>query len=148
GVRQEVRQLHVLLGDALQVAEDHLQRALEKLHLALDAQEIAFVKGAEKMLAGIPESAGDGARAVAELQLQVKIAVAVGAQLLFSEKVYLFFFVAIRQMLNEPPPHAESLSFLIRSHADQVTGWRFFESLAFCPLVALSPLGGSVQPPP
>ena len=48
GVRQEIGQLDLLGVDAVEVAEDDLQGALEELHLALDLQEIALLEGAEK----------------------------------------------------------------------------------------------------
>ena len=105
GVRQEVGQLDLLGLDALEVAEDHLQGALEELHLALDEEEIAGLEGAEQLFAGVPEAGADGAGAVAQLQLEVEVAVAVGPQLLVGDQVDFLDGVAVGHLLHETPRH-------------------------------------------
>src|SRR5262249_48719967 len=75
GVRQEVSQLDRLRIDAVQVAEDDLQGPLEELDLAADLQEIAFFEGAEEVFARVPQPAADGPGAVAQLHLDVEVAV-------------------------------------------------------------------------
>ena len=42
--------------DALEGGENDLQRPLEELHFALDAQKVGFVEGAELRLVGVPEA--------------------------------------------------------------------------------------------
>ena len=63
--------------------------ALEELHLALDEQEVAGVERAEERLAGVPQAGADAAGAVAQFELEVQVAVAVGPQLLVRDQVDL-----------------------------------------------------------
>src|SRR5689334_6165385 len=55
-VWQEIGQIDLFRVGALEVAEDHLERALEELDLSLDQKEIAGVEGAEQVFAGVPET--------------------------------------------------------------------------------------------
>ena len=59
GVRQEVGQLDLLRLHAVEMAEDHLQGALEQRDLALDQQEVAGLEGTEQVFAGVPEAGAD-----------------------------------------------------------------------------------------
>ena len=68
------------------MAEDDLQGALEELDLALDLQEIAFLEGAEQLLAGVPQAGADGAGAIAQLDLEIEVAVAVGPELFVADE--------------------------------------------------------------
>src|SRR5262249_34418664 len=54
GVRQEVGQRDALAVDALNVRQDHLQSALEELHLPLDTDEVTGLERAKDLLAGVP----------------------------------------------------------------------------------------------
>src|SRR5262249_47528965 len=83
--------------------EDHLEGALEELHLALDEQEVARLEGAEQRLAGVPQPGANGPRPVAQLQLQEQVAVAVGAELLVDDQVDLLDAVAVGHLLHEAP---------------------------------------------
>src|SRR5262249_34599896 len=65
GVRQEISKIDLLALDAFDVVEDHLQGALEELHLAAYEDEVAVVEAAEEVLAGVPEPAADAAGAIA-----------------------------------------------------------------------------------
>jgi hypothetical protein len=105
-VRQEVGQVDLLRLDLLQVRQDHLQRALEELHLALDQQEVADLEGAEQVLAGVPQPGVHRAGAVAHVHLQVQVAVAVGAQLLVDDEVHLLDRLAVGQLLHVTPADA------------------------------------------
>src|SRR5262249_53546347 len=77
-VRQEVGQLDGRRFDLVEAGEYDLQRALEKLHFAAGPDEVPDVERAENRLAGIPQAGVDGAGAVAQIDLNIEIAVAVG----------------------------------------------------------------------
>src|SRR4029078_1194660 len=80
GMRQEIGQFDLLRLDAIDLGENDLERALEELNLAGGVEEVAGVEAARDVFAGVPEPRRDAARAVAELQKQVRRAVAVRAQ--------------------------------------------------------------------
>jgi hypothetical protein len=105
GVRQEVGQVDLLGFHPLQVGQDHLQGALEELHLALDEQEVADVERAEQVLAGVPQPGVHGPAAVADVELQVEVAVAVGPQLLVGHQEDFLDRLAVGQLLHETPCH-------------------------------------------
>ncbi len=108
-VRQEVGQFDARGVDAVELAEDELQRPLEELHLAPDEEEVAGLEGAELLVAGVPQAGVDGAGAVAEVGLDVQVAVAVGPQLLVDDEVDLLDGVAVGQLLDETAGHASLL---------------------------------------
>ena len=66
----------------LELGKQDLQSALKELNFALDAQEVPLIEGAELRLVGVPQPGGDRTRAVAQFNLQVEAARAVGAELL------------------------------------------------------------------
>ena len=90
---------------ARSATEDDLQGALEELHLALDEQEVARLEGAKQVLAGVPEPGADGAGAVAQLELQIEIAVAIGPELLVGDEVDVLDAVPIGHLLHELSGH-------------------------------------------
>src|SRR6266849_9851287 len=55
GARHKFLERDLAGFDALELREQHLQRALKKLYFSLDAQEIAFVERAKLWLIGVPE---------------------------------------------------------------------------------------------
>src|SRR5262249_9477376 len=83
------------------MAEDELERALEELHLALNEQEVAGLEGAELLVAGVPQAGVDGAGAVAQVGLDVQVAVAVGPQLLLNDEVDFLDGVAVGKLLDK-----------------------------------------------
>src|SRR6185437_1832017 len=62
---------------------------------------IARLEAAEQLLAGVPQPAADGAGAVAQLDLDEQVAVAVGAELLVGDEVDLLDAVAVSKRLHE-----------------------------------------------
>jgi len=83
------------------VVENDLKGALEELHLALDEDEVARLEGAEQLLAGVPQASADAACAVAQLELEEQVAVAVGPELLVGGEVDLLDIVAVGELLHE-----------------------------------------------
>jgi hypothetical protein len=122
GARQEIAQVDLLGRLAFELRENHLERALEKLHLALDAKEISLLEPAELVLGGIPHAGADGPRAVAQLYLQIQVAILVGAKLLVRNQVHFVEGFAVYQKLHAAPAcgreggkhftHADSWSYL------------------------------------
>jgi hypothetical protein len=104
-VRQEVGQLDRARLNLLQSGQDDLQGPLEKLDLAAGADEVADVEGAEQRLAGVPEPGVDHPGAVAEVDLDIEVAVAVGPQLLVGDEVNIFDGLAVGQLGHIPSGH-------------------------------------------
>ncbi len=63
-----------------------LQRALENLGLAPDVQEVAGVESPREPLAGVPKPRADGAGFVAQLQVEIEVALSIGAELLVGDE--------------------------------------------------------------
>ena len=61
------------------------------------------LEGAEQALGGVPQTGVDGAGAVAQLELQIEIAVAVGPQLLVADQVDLVDGLAVAEFFEEAP---------------------------------------------
>ncbi len=97
------------MGHRFEAGEDDLQRALVKLHLPLDAKEIAVLERAELRLRGVPHAPADGAGAIAQLHLQVKHAIAVGPQLLVADEKYVVERIAVGEVLHGAAGHGASL---------------------------------------
>ena len=87
------------------MAKDHLQGALKELHLALGEQEIADIEAAKQVLARVPQAARDRATAVAQLDLQIGIAVAIRPKLLIDDEIHFVDRLAIGKLLDETPCH-------------------------------------------
>src|SRR5262249_36938446 len=106
-VRQKVGKVEAdLFGiDPLELVDDHLQGALEELHLALNQQELADLERSEDGIAGIPHAGVDDARAVGEGHWQVEIAVAIGPQLLVVDEENLLDRIAVGQLIHVAPGH-------------------------------------------
>src|SRR5689334_22712203 len=109
-MRQEIGQFHLVSRYLLQLIDNDLERPLKELDLALDQQEVAFFKRAKLMLAGVPLPANNAARPIAELDLEVEVAVAIGPELLVADQKNFLQRFAIRQLLHEPSSHVESFS--------------------------------------
>ena len=121
GVRQEIGQFDLLRLDAINLGENDLERALEELNLAGGVEEVAGVEAARDVVAGVPEPGRDAAGAVAQLQMQVRRAVAVRAQLLFGDEVNLVEVVPIAKLIDEAAAHFNSL---VRSQESGVRSQR------------------------
>ena len=83
---------------------DHLHVALEELGRAVDENVVAVFEGAVILLAGIPETGGDGAAAIGELELKIEVAVAVGAELLIGgqeDLVHVFVVAELADVASE-----------------------------------------------
>src|SRR5262249_48929422 len=80
---------------------DHLDVALKQLRLAVDVHEVAVVEASIVVLAGVPHAGVDRARAVAQLDLQVEVAVAVRAQLLFGGEEDLLHLLVVGELADE-----------------------------------------------
>ena len=108
--REEVGLVHLVGIFALDLADNQLQRAVVELGRAFDTQKIAVVETAVELLVGIPHHGGQRAATVRQAQLQIEIAVAIGAQLLVGgEKHFVDGFV-FTQLTDEPAWHG--LAFL------------------------------------
>jgi hypothetical protein len=79
------------------------------------------------VFAGIPEAPADAAGPVSQFELQVKVAVAVGPQLLVGYEKYFFEVLAIVQLINKAPAHVSCLPAVIEVvHAVGVRGRESF----------------------
>src|SRR5437868_1279660 len=116
GMRQEVGKIGFLGLGALDMAQDHLQGALKELHLPLDEKEIAGIEGAKQMFAGIPEPGTDRAGSVADLELEIEVAVAVGPELLVRDKEDILKRVAVGKLLHISPGHAYRPAQMRKGH--------------------------------
>ncbi len=105
GVRQEVGELDLLGLGTLNMAQNDLKGPLEELYLALGEQEITGLEGAVEVLAGIPQPGADRAGAVAQLELEVEVAVTVGPQLLVHYQVNVVERIAVGKLLDKSPCH-------------------------------------------
>ena len=86
--------------------EDDLQGPLEDLNLPLDVEEIARLERPGQPLARVPEPGADGARLVAQLQVEVKVALAVGPELLVGDEIDVVDVVPIGELIDETTSHA------------------------------------------
>ena len=86
---EEIALVDFVRPGAADRAGDELHVALEELRVAVDLHVVAVFERAVVVLAGVPQPGGDRAAAVGELQLQIQVAVAVGAQLLFGGQEHL-----------------------------------------------------------
>ena len=90
----------------LDVREDDLERALEDLGLAPDVEVVARLERAGQALAGVPEPGADAAGLVAELQVEVEVALAVGPELLVGDEVGLVDRISVRKLVHVAAGHA------------------------------------------
>ena len=109
--------------DAVEAGEEDLQRALEELDLALDAEEVALLEGAELVLGGVPQAGADGAGAVAQLELQEEVALAIGAELLVGDQVDFVESFAVGEELDTAARHA--WAFQKTAAWGLAVAWRF-----------------------
>ena len=105
-LRQEVLGLDLRGIDDLEVGEDDLQRPLEDLGLAADVQEIARLEQSGQALARVPEPGADGARLVAELEVEIEVALAIGPELLVGDQERLVDRVAMDELIDVATSHA------------------------------------------
>ena len=99
--RDEVGLVDLVRPGAADRVGDHLHVALEELRLAVDEHVVAVLEPAVVVLAGVPEPRGDRAAAVGELQLQVEVAVAVGAELLIGGQEHLAHMFVVGQLADK-----------------------------------------------
>ena len=92
--------------DDLEVGEDDLERPLKDLRLAPDVQEVARLEQASQVLGGVPEACSDAAGLVAQLQVQIEIALAIGPELLVRDQKRLVDRVAMDQLIDVAAGHA------------------------------------------
>src|SRR5262249_22569363 len=76
-VRQEVGERDLFRLDAVKMAQDDLQGTLVELNLTLDQEKVSLLEQAEQVLACVPEARRNAAGAVAQLDLQIEVALAV-----------------------------------------------------------------------
>ncbi len=86
---------------------DQLDRALKELRRAFDADVVAVLEAAIILLAGVPHAGADRAAAVGQFDLQIEIAVAVGAQLLFGRQEDLIDGFLVSQLADVATRHRE-----------------------------------------
>ena len=112
GVRQKIGQVDFFGLEAVDLGQDHLQRALKQLNLPAHRDEVAHFEGAEEMLTRVPEPGRQRAGAIAQLHLQIQVAVAVGSHLLVGDEEDLLDIVAVGQLLNHSPTHAVASTYV------------------------------------
>ena len=93
---QEIFRLDPTRIEHVEMGENDLERSLEDLGLAAHAQEIAGLERPRQLFGGVPEPGADAACLVAQLELEVKIALAVGSKLLVGNQVRLVDRVTMR----------------------------------------------------
>src|SRR6185312_394896 len=113
GVREEVVQFDFLRFDAFDGVENDLQRTLEKLNFAGSVEEVADGEFAGGLVAGVPQAGRDAPGAVAQFQLQVRVAIAVDAELLIGDEVDFFEVLAIAEVFDEAAAHGFSRCSLL-----------------------------------
>src|SRR5215470_12624872 len=77
GVRKEVDKFDLFRFVSFDGREDDLQSTLEKLDLPFDEQIVTDIEVACLGFADVPQPGADGPAAVAQFQLEVRVAVAV-----------------------------------------------------------------------
>src|SRR5262245_2849995 len=108
-MRQEIRQFDLLRFVPFEMRENDLQAALKELDLAAHQEEIAGLETTELRVGRVPQAGVDDARAVAQIHLNVKIAVAIGPQLLIRNQVDFCQYFPVREVLHETPAHSSSI---------------------------------------
>ena len=108
GLRDEIVEVELVERYALKAREDDLQRALVQLDLALDAKQLALLEGAEQRLGGVPHASAERAGAIAQLDLQIVDAIAIGTQLLVANQEDLVERIAVDELLHRAPSHGTS----------------------------------------
>ena len=88
------------------MGEDDLQRPWKDLGLAPDVQVIAWFEQASQVFGRVPESGTDGSGLVAQLEVQIKIALAIGPELLVGDQESLVDRVAMGQLIDVATGHA------------------------------------------
>src|SRR5262245_33242924 len=104
-VRQEIGQFELLRIVPLEPGQYDLKCTLKQLHFSLDEQVIADLDMAGLGFADIPQASADGAGALAQLDLQVSITVAVRPPLLVRDQVNFLDRLAVGQLLDETSAH-------------------------------------------
>ena len=94
-LRQEVFGLDLRGIDDFEMVEDDLKRTLENLGFAAHVQEITGLEQSGQALAGVPEARADGARLVAELEVQIQVPLPIGSKLLVSDQKRLVDRIAV-----------------------------------------------------
>ena len=105
-LRQEIFGLDLRRIDDFQMIEDDLQRSLEDLGLAPHVQEITGLEQSGQALRRVPEPRADGARLVAELEVEIEIALAIGSKLFVSDEKRIVDRIAIDELINVAAGHA------------------------------------------
>ncbi len=86
---------------------------MEDLGLAPDPEVVAGLERASQILGRVPEPRADAAGLVAKLQLQIKIALAVGPELLVGDQKHLVDRIAMGQLVHVAAAHAfQSFPFI------------------------------------
>ena len=80
---------------------DQLHVALEQLRRAVDHHVVAVFEAAVVLLAGVPQPRGDRPAAVRELDLQVEVAVAIGAQLFIGGEKDLVDLLVVAKLADK-----------------------------------------------
>jgi hypothetical protein len=86
---EEVFGLDPVRVDDLDVREDDLKRPLEDLGLAANLEVVARLERAGEPFAGVPEPGANAPGLVAEFQVEVKVALTIGPELLVGDQVSL-----------------------------------------------------------
>src|SRR5262249_21651948 len=90
----------------LEVRENQLQGTLKDLGFPADVEVVARLEGSGQSLARIPEPGANASRFVAELEVEVKIALAVGPKLFVGDQERLVDRVSVGKLIDEATRHA------------------------------------------
>ncbi len=105
--RHEIRKIDFVVPGLANVGGDQLDRSLVNLGRSFHADEISVVEVAVLRLAGVPHPGTDRTAAIAQFDLQVQIAVAVGAQLLLRCQEHLVDGFLVSELIDETAWHAD-----------------------------------------
>ena len=100
GLGEELHRVEVRGVGPEGLGDDQLERPLEELDLAADPDVIARVEAVRHGLARVPHSGADGGGLVPELQVEVRIPLAVGPDLLLGHEQDFFQGVAIGERID------------------------------------------------
>ncbi len=103
----EVVGIDLVAGNLGQPRDDQLHGALEQLRRALRADVVAVLEGLVDRLRGVPHARPDLAGPIGEFHLQVKVAVAIGTQLLLGDHENLVDGILGTQLIDVLARHRE-----------------------------------------
>lgn len=112
GVGQEIGHVELFATADIDIRKDDLQAALKHLYFALGFDEVAMVDLPGQALGSVPQSPGQRAGTVAQLDLQKGLSLAIGLHRLVGDEEDFFKGIAIGELADVLARHEDN--FLIR----------------------------------